>query len=191
MLNILENYPYLQEIFYSQFLTNSIWQESISNIIFAFFAGLGFAYGLNPSVRTIVWSALIAAIGYQSRFLLMNLPLFSFAGASFCASLGMGFLAMFIAKKLKSPIEVVVFPALLPMFPGSYGYKSILSLLTFLQQTNEEEQLNYLLAFFHNFMMMISVSLALVSGILVLLSIFYEQSFMMTRGIKKLSLKNL
>ncbi len=191
MFNIMQGYPQIQEILHSQFMQDSILQEAISRFIFAFIAGFGFAYGLNPMKKTIIWSALFAAIGYDIRFLLMEWSILSFAGASFCASFCIGLLAMVVAKRLKSPIEVVVFPSLLPMFPGSYGYKSILSLLTFVQQADEQSRMDYLLIFFNNFMIMFSVSLALVAGILVILSVFYEQSFMMTRGIKRFSLKNI
>ena len=190
MFDITQNFPQLATLLHSPFLHNSLWQECISNTIFAFIAGFGFACALNPLKRTLILSTVFAAIGYNVRFLLMETSFFGFAGASFCASLCIGLLATIIAKKLTSPIEVVVFPALLPMFPGSYGYKSIISLLLFIQQNDDKGRLEYLLAFFDHFMIMVSVSLALVAGVLIVLSIFYEQSFMMTRGFKRLSLKD-
>lgn len=183
--------PHIQEILYAKSWHNSLPVEMLQDFVFAFIAGLGFAYGLNPLKRTIFWSAFFAGLGYNIRFGLMQLPFFSFVGASFCASLCIGLLAIIAAKRIKAPVEVIVFPSLLPMFPGSYGYKSILSMLAFVQQRDDKTRLDYLLLFFDNFTIMFSVSLALVAGVLIVLSIFYEQSFMMTRGIKKLSMREL
>ncbi|WP_082942699.1 MULTISPECIES: threonine/serine exporter family protein [unclassified Helicobacter] len=189
MVNILSQYPHLQEILYAQNWHNSLVLEAMLDFCFAFIAGLGFAYGLNPLRRTLLWSAFFAGFGYVTRLILMQSLSIGFVGASFCASLCIGLLAIIVAKRVKAPIEVVVFPALLPMFPGSYGYKSIISLLTFIQQRDDKARLDYLLLFFDNFTIMFSVSLALVAGVLVVLSIFYEQSFMMTRGMKKFSVR--
>lgn len=190
MPDILAQYPHLQEALYATTWHNSLLLSFILDFCFAFVAGFGFAYGLNPLKRTLLWSALFAGLGYDIRLALMQIPVFSFVGASFCASLCISLLAIVVAKRVKTPIEVIVFPSLLPMFPGSYGYKSILSLLTFVQQTNDKTRLEYLFIFFDNFTIMFSVSLALVAGTLIVLSIFYEQSFMMTRGIKKFSVRD-
>lgn len=180
----------IQEILYTKSWGDSLLMVGIFDFCFAFIAGLGFAYGLNPLRRTILWSAFLAGLGHISRFGFMQLSNLSFVWASFCASLCIGLVAIIIAKRIKAPIEVVIFPSLLPMFPGSYGYKSILSLLTFMQQHDDKARLEYLLLFFDNFTIMFSVSLALVAGALIVLSIFYEQSFMMTRGIKRLSMRD-
>lgn len=187
---MLELYPHIQEVLYATSWHDSLIMEMLVDFVFAFIAGLGFAYGLNPLKRTIFWSALFAGLGYNIRFGLMQLPIVSFVGASFCASLCIGLLAIVVAKRVKAPIEAIVFPSLLPMFPGSYGYKSILSLLSFVQQRDDKARLDYLLLFFDNFTIMFSVSLALVAGVLIVFSIFYEQSFMMTRGLKKLSMRD-
>ncbi|MGX3097373.1 threonine/serine exporter family protein [Helicobacter sp. 23-1046] len=184
-----ENHSEILGILHTEILQGSFTQEIIGHFICAFLAGFGFCYGLNPQLKTLVWSAVFAGIGHTSRAYLMEGGALSFAGASFVASLLIGLLGTFVAKRLKAPIEVVIFPALLPMFPGKYGYQSIISLLNFIEHRDDATRLEYLLSFFDNFMIMFSVSLSLVAGTLVVLSIFYEQSFMMTRGIKRLKIR--
>lgn len=176
-------------ILHTEILQGSFMQSIIGHFICAFLAGFGFTYGLNPPLKTLIWSGIFASIGHISRSSLMESGALSFSGASFMASLFIGLLGTFVAKRLKAPIEVVIFPALLPMFPGKYGYQSIISLLDFIEHRDDATRLEYLLSFFDNFMIMFSVSLSLVAGVLVVLSIFYEQSFMMTRGIKRLKIR--
>ncbi len=181
-------HPQLLEFLYTDFFNTTSLSHIFINTIFAMVAAFGFAYPCNPPQKAFIGIILIAGIGYFIRSLLTQSPTFSLAGASFCASLCMGFATMFLAKHKKVPSEIIVFPALLPMFPGSYGYKSILSILTFTQNTDSPEQLGYLLAFFQNITTMLSVSISLVAGALVSFVIFHEQSFMMTRGINRLSI---
>ncbi len=178
----------IQEFLYTNFFnTNSI-EHVFFKTIFAMIAGFGFAYAINPPKKIFLGIISIAGLGYFIRSIFLQIPIFSLAGASFCAALCMGFATMFIAKYTKTPAEIIVFPALLPMFPGSYGYKSILSILVFTQHADKPEQLGYLLMFFNNLATMLSVSLSLVAGVLVTFIVFHEQSFMMTRGTKKQSI---
>lgn len=188
-----ESHAQILALLHTEILQGSFIEATIGHFICAFLAGFGFCYGLNPPLKTLVWSGIFAAVGHTSRSYLMGSGFFSFSfsfsGASFVASLFIGLLGTFVAKRLKAPIEVVIFPALLPMFPGKYGYQSIISLLNFIEHRDDATRLEYLLNFFDNFMIMFSVSLSLVAGVLVVLSIFYEQSFMMTRGIKRLKIR--
>ncbi len=184
----LELYPTIQSFLYTDFFNTDTLPHIFYKMLFAMVAGFGFAYALHPPKKIFVGIIIIAGLGYFIRSLLLQSPIFSLAGASFCAAVCMGFVAMLLAKYIKVPAEVIVFPALLPLFPGSYGYKSILSLLTFTQHADKPEQLTYLLVFFNNITTMLSVSLSLVAGVLVIFIIFHEQSFTMTRGVKKASI---
>lgn len=184
----LEFYPHIQELLYTDFLNTNSLPHIFFKMFFAMVAGFGFAYALNPPKKVFFGIILVSGLGYFMRSLLLQSPLFSLAGASFCVALCMGFTTMFLAKYMKVPAEIVVFPALLPLFPGSYGYRSILSLLTFTQHADKPEQLTYLLVFFNNLTTMLSVSLSLVAGVLTIFILFHEQSFMMTRGTQKTSI---
>lgn len=184
----LELYPQLQEFLYTDFFNTNTLPHIFYKMLFAMVAGFGFAYALHPPKKVFFGIIVVAGFGYFIRSILLQSPIFSLAGATFCAAVCMGFVAMLLAKYTKVPVEVIVFPALLPMFPGSYGYRSILSLLTFTQHADKPEQLTYLLSFFNNITTMLSVSLSLVAGVLVIFIIFHEQNFTMTRGTKKTSI---
>lgn len=184
----LELYPQLQEFSYTDFFNTNTLPHIFYKMLFAMVAGFGFAYALHPPKKVFFGIIIVAGFGYFIRSILLQSPIFSLAGATFCAAVCMGFVVVLLAKYTKVPVEVIVFPALLPMFPGSYGYRSILSLLTFTQHADKPEQLTYLLAFFNNITTMLSVSLSLVAGVLVIFIIFHEQNFTMTRGTKKTSI---
>lgn len=188
MSNVLESIPHLMEFLHTDFFNSKSFSHIVINVIFAMISAFGFGYLCNPPKKILLGIMLTAALGYLIRSLLLLSPIFNLAGASFFAALCMGIFTMIIAKRVKVPVEVIVFPCLLPMFPGSYGYKSIISLLTFLQNTDKPEQIDYLIAFFNNFITMVSVSLSLVVGALVTFIIFFEQSFMVTRGSKQVSI---
>lgn len=186
--DILKSYPEVLNFLYTVFFSSDSIEHILINTIFAMVAGFGFSYAFNPPKRVFLSIVTIAGLGYFIRSLLMTSPIFSLAGASFCASCCMGLCTLLLAKHNKVPAEVIVFPALLPMFPGSYGYKSILSILAFTQNADKPEQLGYLLAFFNNITIMLSVSTSLVAGALLTFIIFYEKSFTLTRGKKRISI---
>lgn len=185
MYEFLQSYPRVLEFLHTDFFNTSTSRDILINMLFAMVASFGFSYPSNPPKRVLFGIIFIAGLGYLIRSLLLQISFFNLAGASFCASFCMGIVAFLIAKQVKVPTEVIVFPALLALFPGSYGYKSILSLLIFAKNTDKPEQLQHLLAFFNNLIIMFSVSILLVAGALVTFMIFYEQSFLMTRGSKR------
>lgn len=152
------------------------------DVVFAAIAGLGFSYANNPPKRILVYCALLGGIGYALRLTLLNTHLLNYAGATLTGSLSIGFLAVYFAKKLKTPIEVIAFPSLLPMIPGLQAYKTILAIFIFMRSKDENEKIHYLLEIFDNAYTAISIILALAVGISIVLLIFYEKSFAMTRN---------
>ncbi|EAU00283.1 MULTISPECIES: threonine/serine exporter family protein [Campylobacter] len=149
---------------------------------FAAVAGFGFAYASSPPKRTLAFSALLAAIAHSSRYLMIQTEIFSISVATLLASFLIGVLGMYFAKRLKVPAEIIAFPALLPMIPGIYAYKSILALLWFIKSTDIGQKTTYLMIFFDNALATVCISLALGVGVSVTLLMFYEQSLMTTRG---------
>nr|WP_258865566.1 threonine/serine exporter family protein [Helicobacter sp. MIT 99-5507] len=146
---------------------------------FAAIAGLGFAFGCNPPIKTLFLSALLASIAHASRFYLLHH--IGIASATFIAAFFIGLLGLIFAKKTKCPMEIITFPALLPMIPGMYAYRTILSIASFGNEDNLEIQYKLLIEITNNLMTTISVAFALAVGISITLIIFHEQSLMMTR----------
>ena len=105
----------------------------LQDMVFAAITGFGFAFASNPPLRILFLSAALAAIGHGFRFALLEIFAFSnLAVATFCASFLVGCLGMMLAKITKTPAEIIAFPALLPMIPGMYAYRAILSLFAFI-----------------------------------------------------------
>ncbi len=146
---------------------------------FAAIAGFGFAFACNPPIKALLLSALLAAIAHGSRFYLLHF--IGIASATFIAAFFIGLLGLIFAKKVKCPMEIIAFPALLPMIPGMYAYRTILSIASFANENELENQYKLLIEITNNLMTTISVAFALAVGISITLIIFYEQSLMMTR----------
>lgn len=155
------------------------------DMFFAALTGFGFAYACNPPLKTLILSALLAAIGHSMRFALMEYFGFqTLAIATFIASFSVGCLGLLLARIFKTPAEILAFPALIPMIPGIYAYKAILYLISFIRSEDLEAKSEFLIQFFDHFFTTLSVTLALATGVSVTLLIFFEQSFMMTRNRK-------
>lgn len=71
------------------------------------------------------------------------------------------------------------------MIPGTYAYKAILYLISFIRSDDLKVKSEFLVQFFDYFFTTVFVTLALAIGVSVALLIFFEQSFMMTRHVKK------
>lgn len=158
---------------------------------FAAVAGLGFAFACNPPIRTLFLSALLAAIAHGSRFYLLQFDIFGLASATFISAFLIGLIGLLLAKKVRCPMEIIAFPALLPMIPGMYAYRTILSITSFASEDNMEKQYKLLIEITNNLMTTISVAFAIAVGVSITLIIFHEQSLMMTRrGFKNTQIMN-
>lgn len=162
----------------------------IEKILFdAFLAcitGIGFTYAANAPLRTIFYCGLLGGIGHSFRFTLLSLDInFSIVLSTLISSILVGFLATLFAQNKKVPIEVIAFPALIPMIPGVYAYKAIVSIFLFLKaEESSADQVKYLTEFFSYFFLASFVVIALAVGISIILLVFSEKAFAMTRGLK-------
>ncbi|MDL2268320.1 threonine/serine exporter family protein, partial [Desulfovibrio sp. OttesenSCG-928-G15] len=100
----------------------------LEDAFFAALAGLGFAVAANPPKRILPAAAFLAAIGHAFRFGIMEYAGVSIATASLLAGLLVGVVGIVITIAMRVPSEFFCFPALLPMIPGLYAYKAILSI---------------------------------------------------------------
>ena len=105
--------------------------------------------------------------------------LFSLVGL--LASLVIGVLTVFLAPRAKCPAETFSFPALLPMIPGMYAYRTIEALLLCL--TNQEEQAfnHYFYLLSYNGLTCTFIILGMVVGATLPIFLFKNTSFKATR----------
>lgn len=144
----------------------------IKDGIFAAIAAIGFSSISNPSPRVFPLCALIAAAGHMTRYVLMNICGFQLASGSMLGALVIGFLALPAAKMIKTPAECISFPALLPMVPGMYAYRTIQSLMHCLGAYSEPTFMHYLYLLRFNWMTCMVTIIAMVVGALLPILLF-------------------
>jgi len=166
-------------------------QAIIYDGLFAAVAAIGFAIISNPPRKALAIAAFLAAVGHGLRYYLLHSDLFNvdIATASFFAAIAIGLLSIPFARYVHCPAEVFSFPALLPMIPGMFAYKSILFLTKFLQSKDQTASFQYIEQFFRNGITTIFVLFALVVGVAIPIFLFHRQSFSSTRLLKKVTNK--
>lgn len=150
---------------------------------FAAIAAIGFSSISNTPRRAYQTLALIAAAGHSIRYVLA-LP--DFGGmhiilASTLASFVIGVLSVLFSSRIKCPAEVCFFPALLPMIPGMYAYRSIEALLACLYHIQEEIFDHYFYLLSYNGLTCSFVILGMVIGATIPIFILKKISFTATR----------
>ena len=91
----------------------------------------------NPYLAKVVLAnpamdiALLAAVGHALRFCLMSYAGIDIATASLCAAVVIGFGSLWLGRGIRCPMTVLYIPALLPMVPGIYAYKTVFALIMF------------------------------------------------------------
>lgn len=132
---------------------------------FAALAGMGFAIAFNPRIKLLLLAGVFAGTGHALRLWLMvgcdvNICLATVAGAFVIGLLG--FLA---GRIIGCPAEIFTFPAVLPMIPGLYAYKTIWYASKFLEENAASElSEKYLHELLHYGLLSSSVMLAIVLG---------------------------
>ena len=149
--------------------------------IFAAIAAIGFAAISNPPRIAFPFCAFIAAMGHIARYCMLNFCGMNLIVSSFAGALIVGLLAVFIAPRVKCPPETFSFPALLPMIPGIYAYRTIQALVLALSTTVEEESSHYFYLCEFNGMTCLLVVVGMVVGQLIPLMIFHRLTYSSTK----------
>ena len=163
-----------------------IWNDFFVNIFedgfFASIAAIGFSSISNTPRRAYLTCALIAAVGHAIRYML-TLPILGgvhISLASTVAAFAVGLFAVLFASRIKCPAEVCFFPALLPMIPGMYAYRTIEALLSCLYHTQEEVFVHYFYLFAYNGLTCTFIILGMVIGATVPVFLLKKLSFTAT-----------
>lgn len=151
--------------------------------LFAAMAAIGFSSISNTPRRAYLTCALIAATGHAVRYVLM-LPDpggMHIVPASTIAALTVGVLAVLLGSRIKCPAEVCFFPALLPMIPGMYAYRTIEALLSCLGHPAEASFAHYFYLLAYNGLTCAFIILGMVIGATIPVFLFKKLSFTATR----------
>lgn len=102
--------------------------ESVHALAFCFLATLFFSLLLSAPSKSLIPSAIIAAIGYYVFFVFdyfgLSIMLGGFIGTLFIAMVG-----ELLARIYKMPATIFVFPAVIPLVPGIWLYETMLYLV--------------------------------------------------------------
>ena len=102
---------------------------------------VGFALLFNTPRRALWATALLGAVGWSTKFLLIKLlipdqvVIASFAGACL-----VGFLGTYFAHRVHTPPMVFTIPAVINMIPGKSGYEFMMGLIKIVTITHEHDQ---------------------------------------------------
>jgi uncharacterized membrane protein YjjB (DUF3815 family) len=161
-------------------MTNEMIRMLLYDGMLAAVAAIGFAVISNPPRKAIFVSAILAALGHSLRFFLIKSGL-DISLATFVAATFIGLLSIVFARIIHCPAEVFSFPSLLPMIPGMFAYRTILSVIRFMQSTDVLKSQHFMMDFFHNGMTTLFILLALVVGVSLPILFFPKLSFSVTR----------
>ena len=151
---------------------------------FAAVAAMGFAVISNPPKKVLLMAGVLAAVGHMSRFALLREGV-GIASASLCAALLISLCSMPCARRWHIPAEMFAFPALLPMIPGMFAYKTILATMQFLGAPAMSLRQELLVDIVYNGLTAFFIMCALVIGAVLPLLAFHRES-PLVRGIRKL-----
>ena len=114
--------------------------------------------------------AAVAAVGFGA---VSDPPMRAFPRIALLAAVG---------KAIRCPMTALYIPALLPMVPGIYAYKTVFSLIMFLQSLNDPGQgMQYMQLFFLNATVSLSVIALLAAGATLPIFVFNRRAFSLTR----------
>lgn len=151
--------------------------------LFAAIAAIGFSSISNTPRRAYLWCGIIAAIGHASRSVLMMPDILGahIVLASTLASILIGFASVLCSGKIKCPAEVCFFPALLPMIPGMYAYRTVEALVSSLANPQEELFTHYFYLFSYNGITCTFIIAGMVVGANIPVFLMKHLSFQATR----------
>lgn len=150
--------------------------------LFAAIAAIGFGAISNPPRRAFLSIAIAAAIGHALRFSLMHYVGVDIITASFCASFAIGWVSLFLGAKIYCPMTEIYIPALLPMIPGMYAYKTLFALLLFSRNLTDPVLVQqYMQEFFINGIVACGVIFMLAVGATLPFILYPSKPYTLTR----------
>lgn len=108
------------------------------------------------------------------------------ASASLCASVAIGIGSLLLGGRIHCPMTVLFIPALLPMIPGMYAYKTVFSMIMFMQNLDDPSAAGYLAAIVRNGFVTFSVIFMLAAGAAAPIFLFNKRAHSLTRNKKQI-----
>lgn len=154
----------------------------LGDALFAGVAAIGFSAISRPPRRAYLWCALIAAVGHSFRYILLQSGIhMHIVAATTLAALLIGILSVLLSPKTRVPAETYLFPALLPMIPGIYAYKTFGGLVMCMVHSGESDFHHYFYLFADNGLTCFFILLGMAIGATIPIFMLKRISFQATR----------
>lgn len=101
----------------------------IQDAFWAGLAALGFAILFNTPPKYLLVCTSVGAFSHAVRFLIMQFGV-PIEFATLGAAMLVGFIAMYLARRLHSPATIFAVVGVIPMIPGSFAYRTMLSVVS-------------------------------------------------------------
>ena len=95
-------------------------------------------------------------------------------------------IALLLGGRIHCPMTVLFIPALLPMIPGMYAYKTVFSMIMFMQNLDDPSAAGYLAAIVRNGFVTFSVIFMLAAGAAAPIFLFNKRAHSLTRNKKQI-----
>lgn len=154
----------------------------LSKAGFASLVALGFGLVSNPPRRALYAILVTGFMGYLLRAVLLEVMGGHIFVACFLSALLMGSLGLLLGKMTHTPATVIYIPALLPMIPGMYAYKSIFGYIKYMNNIELAEKTIYMDQFFTNFSYALGILVCLALGSIIPMFIFTRTANSLTRN---------
>lgn len=163
-------------------MDQALFQNILEDGFFAAMAAIGFSSISHTPPRTFIICGLAAAIGHALRYVMMSPEIgnTNIILASTAAAFVIGIIAVMLAPVVRVPAEACLFPALLPMIPGMYAYRSIEALISCVG-TSSAANIGSLYELAFNSTTCLLIILGMVIGANMPIFIFKKISFQATR----------
>lgn len=150
--------------------------------ILAAVAGIGFGMISNPPRIAMKYCGIIAAVGHMTRYILTTIMSVNIIVSSLIGAVVVGIMAIVIAPRVKCPPETFSYPALLPMIPGIYAYRTIQLFFMALTAKGEDQFNHYFYLSESNGMICIFIIIGMVLGQLIPTFIFKRIVYSSTKA---------
>ena len=110
-------------------------------IFWSMWVSVGFALLFNTPRRALWATALLGAVGWSIKFLLIKTIIpDQVVIASFVGACSVGFLGMYFAHRVHTPPMVFTIPAVINMIPGKSGYEFMMGLIKMVTIAHEHDR---------------------------------------------------
>ena len=147
----------------------------ILQVLYGFLATAGFGITFGVPTNCLVASGISGVVGWLGYMIAIKIYPSTIA-ATFVASVLIGIMGEFFAKRLKNPSTIFTIPGIIPLVPGITSYRTIKALI----DGNNELALNLAI-------LTVGTAMAISTGLIFAISFFRIRKRKLTNSYKKLN----